>query len=105
MIKERFFQLTKCERARLKVARWRESAPKYQSREDAEETDHAQGDTPGSKVGEQAGHETSSHAAEARAADVEPHREADRAILHLFAQVGHGNGRESAECDAFDRAD
>ena len=105
MIEKRLFELTQRERARFKVARWRERSPEYQRGENAEATDHAQGDAPRSKVGEQAGHEASSHAAEARAADVESHREADGAILHLFAQVGHGDGRESAECDAFDRAD
>src|SRR4029077_8556149 len=80
-------------------------SPEYQSGEYTERADSAERDAPGSNVGEIASHEAARHAAETRSADVKSHRQADRLVIHLFAQVGHGNCRQSTEGDAFQRAD
>ncbi len=71
--------------------------PKQIAQHDGNGADDAERLPPAEKVCQKAGQQSAAHAAEARAADVEPHHFPKPLRIEFFTDIGHGDGRNTRE--------
>ena len=91
------------ERAGMEMARGRQAGGEDDAAADAEPGDRGGREAPAIEIREQAGEQSAGHAAEAAAADIEAHRQADRARVHLLGHIGHRDRRQPAEAQPHQR--
>jgi hypothetical protein len=72
----------------------------YASAGKREKPNHGEASTPPHGVGERRAGQTSGHAPERVAGDVEAHREPDRRAVHLLGKIGHRHRRNAREREA-----
>ncbi|MNC36251.1 hypothetical protein D3C75_847640 [compost metagenome] len=90
-------QAARVQRAGAEVARFGEDFPEHRRGNQRQATDHQHRRVPADEVDQYPGDQASAHPANRVATDVQTHGKADVLWVDLFAQVGHGDSRQTAQ--------
>ncbi|KAG0773910.1 hypothetical protein G6F22_014488 [Rhizopus arrhizus] len=93
-------QLAQAAATGLEMPRRRQLQPQQHGAGDGNDRDHADAPAPAPVVGDDAGQQAPAHATDGVAADVQAHRQAQRAAVHFLHQVGHRHRRYAAQRQA-----